>query len=1177
MKRFSNLKLIKLLFVISASVVFTLFIRDISETSAQENNTFAVETDRINSIVNSSVFIEFDNRVEQYLDGTNGTDNDYRRSTENLAIRRKTLLKELIQIDPKSAIGKAISAKDYSRLPDFITKHSEKIVSGYGDFNVFVSDEIEPITGKLRDFQTEREVVFGDFRYKAYVFGRREDMTTKLDIPLQGIVLDGLMAVDENPLRKIEETEYELLGIDLFRLGEYGVAAEVGGEIIYFSNQTELDNFVRRQIEWESKIGPVRPLKDLAPEESASPWTEGLKTVLLIRVDFSDRPGEPLDANNQPLTQIRAQNLITNEVSPFYVSSSYNKTSQQVTVTPVVRLPQPLTYYEQGTNYGIMLTDARNAARAVGFETNNFDLDIVAFSYSQNMNWAGRGFLGGKGTWLNGYFDLRVTAHELGHNYGLHHANLWRTTDGTVIGAGNDVEYGDSFDMMGFGGDSRFHFNVRYKRSLDWITDANIQTVTSDGIYRIYMQDSPLPGNMRGLKIRKNSEKNYWIEFRQLFTNNSSVMNGALIRWDYLSGGLRRTQLLDMTPATPQNFDQPLLIGQSFLDNDNRIRMTVLGKGNTTPESLDVRVELNVGCSFSLGQASQNFSASGGEGSITVNTQSGCRPPATTNDNWLFAESTDTGSVRYIVAANYNAQSRIGTISIAGQIFTIQQAGAITPCAAPPSGLVAWWRGEGNALDQTGVNNGTIINNLTFGGGKIGGGFLGNYTGNAGTVEVPDSASLALTRSMTFEGWLKVDSYGGTVIDRRTTNFPSMGSYEVWILSSGRLLFTIWYNNNQGVGVSSLDPMPLGQFVHFAASLDDATGLIKMYINGNLNQQFTITQRPNNISGAKVKIGNVNGITDELSVYNRALSASEIQAVYNAGNAVTGSAGKCLLTNNKTPFDYDGDGKTDVSIFRPSNGQWWINRSSTGQTVAAQFGAGSDKMTPGDFTGDGKTDIAFWRSSTGQWFVLRSDDASFYAFPFGASGDVPVPADYDGDGKTDPAVFRSSSATWYILRSGDGGVTIQQFGASGDKPVAADYDGDGKADIAIIRGGAGGMEWWYQRSSNGQVAALQFGESSDKAVPGDYTGDGRADVAFWRPSNGFWYILRSENFSFYAFPFGSSSDIPSPGDYDGDGKFDAAVFRPASSTWYISRSTAGIFIQDFGAAGDIPIPSAFVP
>ncbi len=279
---------------------------------------------------------------------------------------------------------------------------------------------------------------------------------------------------------------------------------------------------------------------------------------------------------------------------------------------------------------------------------------------------------------------------------------------------------------------------------------------------------------------------------------------------------------------------------------------------------------------------------------------------------------------------------------------------------------------------------------------------------------------------------------------------------------------------------------------------------------------------------------------------------------------------------SNSPFDFDGDGKTDLSIFRPGPGEWWWLRSSDGGNSALQFGASTDRLAPVDFTGDGKTDVAFWRPGTGQWFVLRSEDFSFYAFPFGANGDVPVPADFDGDGKADPAVFRESSSTWFINKS-SGGTDIVGFGSAGDKTAVADYDGDGKADVAIFRPvGVSGAEWWVRRSSNAVVVALQFGASTDKAVPGDFTGDGKADIAFWRPSTGFWNVLRSEDLSYFAFPFGTTGDVPVAGDYDGDGKTDAGVFRPSNSTWFIQRSTAGTLIQQFGAAGDVPLPSSFV-
>lgn len=270
--------------------------------------------------------------------------------------------------------------------------------------------------------------------------------------------------------------------------------------------------------------------------------------------------------------------------------------------------------------------------------------------------------------------------------------------------------------------------------------------------------------------------------------------------------------------------------------------------------------------------------------------------------------------------------------------------------------------------------------------------------------------------------------------------------------------------------------------------------------------------------------------------------------------------------------DFDGDQKTDLSIFRPGPGEWWYLRSSNGSNGALTFGSSTDVITPGDYTGDGKTDVALFRPSTGNWFVLRSEDFSFYAFPFGTNGDVPAPGDFDADGKTDATVFRPSTNTWFSSLSG-GGTSIQAFGAAGDVPVVADYDGDGRSDIAIYRPSLG--QWWLNRSTAG-LLAYTFGNPTDKTVQADFTGDGKADSAIWRPSTGEWFVLRSENLSFYSFPFGTTGDIPVQGDYDGDGRSDAGVFRPSSNTWFVQRSTAGTLIQSFGVAGDRPVPNAYV-
>ncbi len=339
------------------------------------------------------------------------------------------------------------------------------------------------------------------------------------------------------------------------------------------------------------------------------------------------------------------------------------------------------------------------------------------------------------------------------------------------------------------------------------------------------------------------------------------------------------------------------------------------------------------------------------------------------------------------------------------------------------------------------------------------------------------------------------------------------------------------------------------------------TGALINGFNPAPGQQFTIVSKGGFVSGA----GTISGQFAQGSQVT--FSSRRFSIVYNGSNVTLTALGRTA------PFDFDGDSKTDIGIYRPSNGQWWYQRSFDNQVVALQFGNSADRIMPADHTGDGKTDVAFWRPSTGEWFILRSEDLSFYAFHFGTTGDIPVPADFDGDGKADATVFRPSTGIWYISKS-TGGMDVVNFGQNGDLPAVADYDGDGKADVAIYRPSVG--QWWINRSTGG-VIALGFGGSTDLPVQGDYTGDGKADAALWSPSTGEWFVLRSEDYSYYGVHFGTTGDIPTPGDYDGDGRFDTAVFRQSNSFWYINRTTSGLLIQHFGTTGDKPVPSAFVP
>jgi uncharacterized delta-60 repeat protein len=285
------------------------------------------------------------------------------------------------------------------------------------------------------------------------------------------------------------------------------------------------------------------------------------------------------------------------------------------------------------------------------------------------------------------------------------------------------------------------------------------------------------------------------------------------------------------------------------------------------------------------------------------------------------------------------------------------------------------------------------------------------------------------------------------------------------------------------------------------------------------------------------------------------------------GGTGGGQFGVARYFGDKPPvFDFDGDGKTDVSIFRPNAAEWYWLGSANNQSSGQQFGINSDKTVPADYDGDGKTDISVFRN--GDWYRLNSSDNQFVGVHFGQSGDKPVPSDFDGDGKADLAVYRAGN--WYILNSSNDSFRAEQFGISSDKPITgADFDGDGKSDLAVYREGV----WYAMRSRDGFFGA-QFGVTSDKPVAADYDGDGKTDLAVYRPADGVWYLQRS-SLGFTATQFGIASDKPVPADYDGDGKTDLAVYR--AGDWYLLQSSAGFRTLQFGTADDQPLPNTFVP
>jgi hypothetical protein len=454
-------------------------------------------------------------------------------------------------------------------------------------------------------------------------------------------------------------------------------------------------------------------------------------------------------------------------------------------------------------------------------------------------------------------------------------------------------------------------------------------------------------------------------------------------------------------------------------------------------------------CTFSISPQNIEISAGGGSGMVNVTAPNGCNWMAASNNTWINITSgssgSGNGSVGYSVTAN-TGQSRTGSITIAGQTFTIMQD---APCTYSISPAFAKFRPSG-------------------GSGSI-------------SVTAPASCNWSATSP---QPWVTITS-GATGQGNGMVHFtvqPSSGAPRTVSLTvAGQSFSVVQTGASSATNAFDFDDDGKADLAVWRGStgdwrvIDSSTGA--MTTTGWGLPGMGDVPVPGDYDG--------DGKTD-LAIWR---ASTGVWWIINSSNgAITSKSwGLPGMGDVPVPGDYDGDGKTDLAIWRASTGTWWIINSSTGAVTTKGWGLQEmgDIPVPGDYDGDGKTDLAIWRASTGTWWVIDSSTGAFTATGWGLAGmnDVPVPGDYDGDGKTDVAIWRGSTGTWWIINSSNGAITTKGWGlpGMGDVPVPADYDGDGKTDVAIWRGSTG--DWWIVGSLTGNVTRTNWGLASSGDIP----------------------------------------------------------------------------------------------
>jgi len=510
-----------------------------------------------------------------------------------LARERRQAMRDLIQRDPKAALAAAIPWTRRQTLPPAVGMELEEWVAGRGDLEVLCVWRRPGRAGTgapyLRNFTLEGRV------FRAFVFGRREGQATVPGVAVHGVAVDDLLALSDEPLRALEPAE----ATEALRSGRVPAGAVCavtgasatrlvahGGTLIALADGGVVEALNR-------SLSAVEPgFRRSQTPPAFNQWSHGVKRLLFLRARFPDDVREPIsEADAADVMRL---------ANDYFVATSFNNLSLISTIGPLVMLPQPKLYYAV-RGPGALLDDARTATREAGVEPDVFDLDMVRFENVPGFDWGGLGSVGGKGVWLQGS-GLGLICHELGHNLGLAHANFWNTvrpdlpdnprnlpfdTDSqvgidSVIGPGDDVEYGDPFDVMGSGGGVSAQFNGLHKYLLGWLSEASVMTVTTSGVYRVYAHDVGVmgAGATQVLRVRKDAERLYWIDARSARPDNRWLARGLELHWNNWHQAISSSELLDTTPGTRHgNDDAALTLGRTFSDEAAQVHLTPLERG----------------------------------------------------------------------------------------------------------------------------------------------------------------------------------------------------------------------------------------------------------------------------------------------------------------------------------------------------------------------------------------------------------------------------------------------------------------------------------------------------------------------------------------------------------------------------------------------------------------------
>jgi hypothetical protein len=425
-----------------------------------------------------------------------------------------------------------------------------------------------------------------------------------------------------------------------------------------------------------SYVDPLIPDSSSADNVNVLPLTQaltgttGARSTIVILVNFQDRP------SHQPWSTDSVRNTVFTNLNQFDYENSYHRTSLFGDVVGWNTIGVKSTAACDDATLDQIATEAQNAATQAGYDLSRYSHQIYIFPQLNTCGWLGLGtigksYYGYSQSWVNGSADMGVIGHEMGHNFGLYHANAYSCGTSPIGANCTNMEYADPSDIMG--NQSSGHFNAYLKEQLAWLNAVGappITTVQTSGTYLLEPYET-YTLNPKALKIQKSTLSNgskdfYYLEFRQpigadqdlsyLNYYGGNLLNGILIH-QANSSNPNSSRILDMTPksntyysSASDFFDSALVAGKTFQD--------------AAAPNGGVRVSVN-----SVSSAGASVSVQFGTGTPVCTPAKPTLTVAPSTTHWV--QGTQIATLTFTLKNNDNSSCAVSTFNLTSDIPTL--------------------------------------------------------------------------------------------------------------------------------------------------------------------------------------------------------------------------------------------------------------------------------------------------------------------------------------------------------------------------------------------------------------------------------------------------------------------------------------------------------------------------